>query len=407
MRLSARTETASKADPSKTCFILRDCGFGRCLATALLVLLAVCPTATSTEPVEGRVRGVVADGSGGVLPGVTVVATSEDGQVLATVITDAVGDYVFGALPAVRVRLTFQIEGFSPAVVELAVKPGADSLVAAQRLMLAPRSETVVVHGTAPVDVPPAPRRPPPPPPPPPPVVIPVPEHDQESICGPAKSSAVFESLGTIRSRLYAAENGLYAKGDQLIIAGGTLNGLEAGQNVVARRTYRVSGDRRAVTAEHTAGLLQIVAASERASEAVVVYACDELMRGDRLASFRPEPKRTPEPAGIPAYDNAARILFADAGQLLGVPRRLMVIDRGSNHGMRAGQRLTLFRRQRLAGGAPSVVGDAVVVAVRIDSATIRVERATDVISFGDWAAPQRYSPAAPAVATSASPRHP
>ena len=112
-------------------------------------------------------------------------------------------------------------------------------------------------------------------------------------------------------------------------------------------------------------------------------------MRGDRLAAFSPEPVRAPEPDGTPAYDNAARILFADAGQLVGAPRRLMVIDRGTDHGLRAGQRLTVFRRS-LHGSAPSIVGDAVVVAVRIDSATIRIERAIDAISLGDLAAPAR-----------------
>jgi hypothetical protein len=141
--------------------------------------------------------------------------------------------------------------------------------------------------------------------------------------------------------------------------------------------------------------VLQIVAANERASVGVVVYACDELMRGDVLAEFKPEPIRAPEPAGIPNYENAARILFADVGQMLGVPRRLMVIDRGSDHDLRVGQRLTLFRRKVQSGGTPSVVGDAVVVALRIDSATIRVESSNDVISFGDWAAPQRSAPTA------------
>jgi hypothetical protein len=66
-----------------------------------------------------------------------------------------------------------------------------------------------------------------------------------------------------------------------------------------------------------------------------------------------------------------------------------MVIDRGSEHGIYVGQRLTLFRRAR-ADAKCSVVGDAVVVALRSDSATIRVESATDVVSSGDWAAPNR-----------------
>jgi hypothetical protein len=359
-------------------------------AIALLLLLGLCSTATVSAAAEGRVHGVVADESGGVLPGVTVVATAADGRVVADNMTDEVGRYVLGGLPAAAVRITFQLEGFSIAFVDLTVTPDVDTPIALQRLILAPRSETVVVHGKAPVDVPPPQR--PAPPPPPPPVVTPVPDHDRDSICGPAKSGGTAEFFGTIRSRRYAAGNTLYAKGDELFIDGGTANGLAVGRNVVARRTYHVSGDPRGATGEHTAGVLQIVAAGERASVAVVIYACDELMRGDRLAAFNPEPIRTPEPAGMPAYDHAARILLADVGQLIGAPRRLMVIDRGSDHGIRVGQRLTLFRRARLGAGARSVVGDAVVVAVRIDSATIRIEGATDVISLGDWAAPQQAS---------------
>jgi hypothetical protein len=365
----------------------------RTFGTALLVLLGICSTAIATEAVEGRVHGVVADESGGVLPGVTVVATSEDGRILATV-TDARGAYAFGALPAIATRLTFQLEGFSMAVVEVAIKPHRD-LAVMQRLALASRSETVEVVGRAPVVPPPAPRRSPPPPAPPPPVVEPVTEHDRDSICGPAKPSATPESLGTIRSRRYGAENSLYAAGQELIIDGGTLDGLEVGQNVVVRRTFHVSVDSRGAMGEHTAGLLQIVAADEHASVAVVIYTCDELMRGDRLAPFKPEPIRASEPEGIPAFDDAAQILFADVGQILGVARRLMVINRGSDNNIRVGQRLTIFRRQRSGGGAPAVIGDAVVVAVRFDSATIRIEHAVDMISFGEWAAPQRYPSAA------------
>jgi len=129
------------------------------------------------------------------------------------------------------------------------------------------------------------------------------------------------------------------------------------------------------------------------------VYACDEMMSGDVLAAFAPEPVRTPDTAGPPAFDEAARILFADAGQLIGTAHRLMVIDRGVDHAIHAGQRLTLFHRER-RGASPVVVGDAVVVAVRADSATIRVEHATDVIAFGDWAAPQRSPIAGPRVAS-------
>ena len=130
-----------------------------------------------------------------------------------------------------------------------------------------------------------------------------------------------------------------------------------------------------------------------RSSIAVVIYACDALRDGDFLAAFKPESVRPAEPRGTPDYEDAARILFADDAQTLGAPRRLMVIDRGTAHGIRVGQRMTLFRRH--GGSGPAVTGDAIVVAARTDSATIRIERVTDAVSTGDLAAPQTPAPAA------------
>jgi carboxypeptidase family protein len=364
--------------------------FPRTLAT--LAFLVICSTAAA-ESGPGVVRGEVIDDSGGVLPGVTVVATAADGRILATAVTDGKGGYVLKALPLGPVHLTFQLAGFDNATVGLTVQPGVEVRVV-ERLGLAAITESVVVYGKAPVAPPrpllPLDRQRPLLPPSPHRVVIPVPTHDRDSICGPAKPGATAESLGTIRLRRYKAERGLYATGDELVIDGGTLNGLDVGRNLVVRRYYRVSGLAGAsATGEHSSGLLQIVTADERSSIAIVVYACDELMKGDFLASFTPEPIRTPDPVGIPAFGAAARILFADAGQTLGVPRRLMVIDQGSEDRIRVGQRLTLFRRRGWDAAKPDVVGDAIVVAVRTNSATIRVERVNDAISSGDWAAPQ------------------
>jgi hypothetical protein len=393
----------------------------RILVFAPFVLLGLSWTADSSETVSGGVRGAVADDSGGVLPGVTVTATSTDGHVLAAAVTDEAGAYAMRALPAGSVRLTFELEGFATDSVAITIHAGHEAIVE-EHLALAPLSEDVTVYGRAPVD-------PPPPPPPPPPVVIPVPDHDRESICGPAKPGAAPESSGTVRSHRFDAERQLFTKDDQLVVDGGTLNGLAVGQNLVVRRYYRTGGAwRGAATGEHTSGVVQVVSADERVSTAVVVYACDEMMKGDFLAPFKPEPVRTPDPAGIPDYEGAAQVLFADASQMMGVPRRLMVIDRGSDAGIHVGQRLTLFRHRgpanrlrqtlrrsaialttaeagRYRGGegrgarTPSIIGDAVVVAIRADSATIRVDGAADAIASGDWAAPQRSSPAALPVA--------
>ncbi len=43
------------------------------------------------------------------------------------------------------------------------------------------------------------------------------------------------------------------------------------------------------------------------------------------------------------------------------------------------------------SNGVLPVVGDALVVAVQNDSATIRVDHVTDAIFVGNWPAPQRH----------------
>ncbi len=367
------------------------------MALAVLALLVSFPTTVGAQVGEGQrqgsVAGQVSDGSGGVLPGVTVLARSDDGH-FSIAVTDGAGTFQFKGLLAGRVNLRFELDGFDSAVVDVTVQPGAEARVA-QRLVVAPVKESVTVLGTKPIVQTP------------PPVLKPVPSHDLESVCGPAKPSATPESLGTIRSLRYETTRLLYTKGDELLIDGGTLTGLSVGRNLVVGRYYTAGGARgsakAAVRGEHIAGLVQIVAAEESSSRAVVVYACDELTKGDFVAPFTPEPVRTPEPAGLPVYEEAARILFGDIGQTMGLPRKLMVIDRGGDQGIRPGQRLTLFHQE---GDKVSVVGDAVVVAVRSDSATIRVERVADVVAFGDWAAPQRQ-PAPSSNAAQASLSHP
>jgi hypothetical protein len=358
------------------------------LSTAFVLALLIAGSQAAGAAVENEVRGAVSDTSGGVLPGVLVAATSATGEPIDSSITDEHGAFVLPHVTRATVTLTFQLDGFSTKSVQLDVRPDVEPWVAAV-LTLAPRTETVVVYGKAPVDA----RAPQVMPrPDPPPAVVPVPEHDRDSVCGPALPTGD-ASFGTIRSGKVDKARQLYAQGDQLLIDGGTHSGLEVGHNYVVKRMYRVRGASRDATLEHSAGVLQVVAADERAAIAVVVYACDVLMRGDVLSAFHPEPVRTAEPFGIPAFDDAARILFADIGQQLGAPRRLMVIDRGSDADLRVGQTLTLFRREGGSSFSPSVVGAATIVAVHEHSATIRVDQGRDAIDSGDWAAPQRYEP--------------
>jgi hypothetical protein len=347
------------------------------------------------------------------LPGVSVIATSGDERLFASAVTDAVGRYVLAALRPGRITLKFSLDGFDVETIQIVIEPRSESQVVT-RLKLAQITERVVVYGTAPVDPPP----PPPPPPPvpwsppvphrrPAPIVIAVPAAEIELVCGPAKPGLAPTSIASIQSLRDQAGRTIYTKGDELNIDGGTLIGLAVGRNLVARRYFRTNDSGRAGgRGEHTAGLVQIVAASEQSSIGVVVHACSELMQGDFLASFNPDPVRPADPEGMPLFDDAIRILFADAGQMFGVPGRLLVIDRGGAKGISVGQRLTLFRRDGRRA-KPFVLGEAVVVSTRTHSATIRIERAADVISFDDWAAPQLASPLAvpPSSASRVPPR--
>src|ERR1019366_1928339 len=110
-------------------------------AIATLAILAVYPAPAAGQTDDGVVRGQVTDASGGVLPGVTVAATTTDGRILASSVTDGSGVYAFPGLPAGSITLTFHLDGFADAAIATTVRPGAE-LQAAVRLTLASLSET-------------------------------------------------------------------------------------------------------------------------------------------------------------------------------------------------------------------------------------------------------------------------
>ncbi len=369
-------------------------------AAAILAVLAVLltgsipaarqPAQRADLPLTGTVRGTVSDNSDGVLPGVTVAATAADGSILSTATTDGSGVYILRGVPAGTLTLVFQLEGFADETAPIMVRAGEESH-ASQRLRVAALSETVVVHGAADVlrsrfapSAPPAPL-----------VARPLPAHDRAAVCGPAKADPVPESVASIKGRRHQAQGDLFLAGDELVLNGGLEEGLLVGRNLVARRRYHARAASGVdALGEHTAGVVQIVTATDHSSLAVVVYTCDAIRTSDFLASFRPQPAADPEPPGIPAYNDAARILFTDDGETLGAAERMMVIDRGAGKGIRPGQRFTLFRRTN--GAVKHVAaGDAIAVSVKSDSATIRIERVTDAVTAGDWAAPQSITSAA------------
>lgn len=332
-------------------------------------------------------HGQVRDTSGAAMPGVTVTATADGHAEPHVAVTDGTGTYALEGLPPGRWRVRFDLQGFETVTFDTVVLQVDRQNRLDCQMRVAPVTEDVTVYGLAPRDPSPPPQRPRAPEP------LPLPEHDAASVCGPGLAPARPAPLARIRAHRHDAHRHLMIPGDEFVLDAGTDQGLHVGQNLVVRRTYRVEragGTDQALTGEHTSGVIQVVMADPVAAFAVVVYACDEFVRGDYVEPFTPEPRRPPGPLGVPDYQRAARVLFGDEGQLLGAPRRALVIDRGRRDGLSPGQRVTFFRRSDRDRRAMVVVGEGIVVAAKDTSATVRVETATDAIYFGDGVAPHR-----------------
>ena len=355
------------------------------LIAVWLVLLSA-PVAAQTD--QARVMGLVTDGSGGALPGVTV--TVQAGSRSSSVITDEVGRYLTPWLAPGTYTVTFTLSGFATRAFRVQLAAG-QTVVLDQQLPLASLSETVEV--TAPAPAPPPPPGPPVRLAPPRPEAKPVDKELLASVCGPRQSTDFSQAIGKIVSHSDNPDRQLIGPGDRIRIDVGGKHAVEKGQNLVVRRRFQ-TGDlsvpkKFATFAEQTAGLIQIVETQPEWSTALVVYICGELYAGDTVEPYIAQPAFYTVTDGAPRYDEPARITTGEHGSRAAARGQLMVIDHGIMQGVQRGQRLTIFRRPR-ADGSPVTVGDGVIVAVRADSATLRIERATDAVLVGDLVAVHR-----------------
>ncbi len=122
---------------------LRDLSIG-----ALILLLT---SASSSAQATAQLGGRVTDGSGAVLPGVTVTVTQTDTGSTRTVVTDETGTYVMPNLPTGPYRLDVSLQGFrsyvqSGVVLQVAATPTINVV-----LELGNVAETITVEGAAPL----------------------------------------------------------------------------------------------------------------------------------------------------------------------------------------------------------------------------------------------------------------
>src|SRR5947209_3917629 len=99
----------------------------------------------------GQIVGTVIDAQGGVLPGVTVTATSPQLQGARTSVTDGAGQFRFPSVPPGTYAIKAELSGFQPATQEN-VRVSLDQTVTLNlKLQVGGITQQVDVQGTAPV----------------------------------------------------------------------------------------------------------------------------------------------------------------------------------------------------------------------------------------------------------------
>jgi hypothetical protein len=179
---------------------------------------------------------------------------------------------------------------------------------------------------------------------------------------------------------------------DLIVLDGGTEAGVQLGQQFFVRRANRFGmygpGRGRGAT---TVGWLHVVAVNDSTAIAQVDHTCGALIASDYLEPYFPPLV----PAGIDGGDTTGEPDFGDLGRVInGSEGRttfgggdFALIDRGSDHGVTAGQRFSIYRDMRQPGVPLASIGEAVVISAGDSVAVARITQARDAVIEGDYVA--------------------
>jgi hypothetical protein len=186
----------------------------------------------------------------------------------------------------------------------------------------------------------------------------------------------------------------MFGPGEPVLVNAGTRQGMRNGQMYFVRRHLRDNFTPASVDftpiSIHTAGWVTIVDARDDLSLAVVTHACEGVLDGDYLEPYSDPIVPTLAPAGEPDYAHPARLVMADERLQTGSEGTLMLINRGSDHGVRGGQSLTIYRDTMNGAGPALDVGRATIVSVTPQTSLIRIDSSREAVYIGDRAAIHR-----------------
>ena len=185
-----------------------------------------------------------------------------------------------------------------------------------------------------------------------------------------------------------------FGPGDAVVVNAGAEQGMKKGQVYYVRRHVRdnftpVALDFTPISI-HTAGWVTIVETKDYVSIASVTHACDGIMYGDYLEPFTSPVVPPPALSGEPDYANPARIVMGDERRQMASEGMMVLINRGTEQGVRAGQTVTIYRPTMEGLGPVVDLGRATILSVRPKTSLIRIDSSRDAIAIGDLAAINR-----------------
>jgi hypothetical protein len=122
-----------------------------CCFVFLVAIAGAAFPASAQSPTSGSINGIVTDNTGGILPGVTVVATSPALIGRQESVTNDKGQYRFPLLPPGEYKLVYELSGFGRVIRE-SVRVGVGFAAELDiQLSVATLQESVTVSGQSPV----------------------------------------------------------------------------------------------------------------------------------------------------------------------------------------------------------------------------------------------------------------
>jgi hypothetical protein len=187
----------------------------------------------------------------------------------------------------------------------------------------------------------------------------------------------------------------LFGPRDLLVIGGGTRAGVQLGQQFFVRRAnhFGAPSDRR-WQGIRTLGWIRVVAVNDSTAIAMIDHVCDAIAQWDYLEPFTapvvPVDVDRDVATGDPDFTAIGRVMAGIEDRQTAGAGDFVLIDRGSDHGVKPGARYAVYRDIGSAGMPLAAIGEAVVLTAGKTMALTRITRARDAVLSGDYVAPRR-----------------